>query len=765
MRRNTSINQKDLTNSVFELGGLLEEVEGNILEKLASSSQGKELLAALEKARKNRLLSDEQIKSLLKAVSASPLSIEVIYAVTSNFREIVDTAVENLKRHYDYRLYEYYKKQIDWIVNNLQKNLQMISSSPIVRNFVKELEKTFDKNVSIEILKSFVEYLYSPTVGEKLANLLSNDGSKKIIRVLTSRNLSNASNMVKILSSLLFQEERVREDVIRYLERVRRVREDIKRYLESEHSFLDKSLESYMKMLEEAGYKLSKGIIPKKFLIEESLNKLFKTIGKRYGKYPYLYELLEAIFSKKGLDRFDSLDEVKLYIESFLLSPSLEKVLKKRDSGAIRILPIAGVLIERYGKDGLDITNNLIRILLIHENIKTDTLYYIEKILPYIKEKETFEKLLQLVETYAKIDSDLTVKILESIHTTLDHQFKKREEEVTKSSRGVIDYGIIVRKVNNDLSVLLNTYLREGKEDAIKKLAEYIKGDSKLVEELLYVIGQASLEIPERMIKLGDIIESVDLYHKAGLAYYILDLVAQNLKATYVLFNKRIANGLSRIPKDYSRRIARELAKSARYEKINENNIKLIADLMDKYGIEFPDLVEEIVSSISSESQLKEIVELVLSEDVENVLKNEYSRYSSSIKEFVAKIIKDATEHGYIDKLKSLLNNSDFKRILEVSQDMPTSYLIDLAIKIKEIAKYKNLNEALGKFANVLSIYNNEEYRSKIVKVLEEVKGEDKTMEALNILEKYAPNLKVAIGEICRKYLFKLPWSDYICRE
>jgi len=66
MEQDTSINQKDLMNSIFELGDLIEEVDKDTLKKLASSPAGKKVLTTLIKARKKGLLSVEQLKDLIR---------------------------------------------------------------------------------------------------------------------------------------------------------------------------------------------------------------------------------------------------------------------------------------------------------------------------------------------------------------------------------------------------------------------------------------------------------------------------------------------------------------------------------------------------------------------------------------------------------------------------------------------------------------------------------------------------------------------------
>jgi len=371
-------------------------------------------------------------------------------------------------------------------------------------------------------------------------------------------------------------------------------------------------------------------------------------------------------------------------------------------------------------------------------------LNFIKDILEYANNIEISRRLLKIVETYAKIDRDIVVRIIGNIKKILN---KYIGEDIDK------------RIVNKNLSSLIEIYLRE---DVVKKLAEYAKRDIKFAKKLSDTIRQLSIGSE---IRLEDFISNIDIYYSADpdLAIYVLRLIDRNPnKIAYVLFNRSIIDGLIKMPRDYRQSIAKKLADFAEYRKINlKDYIESLANLMDKYSKDFPEIVEKIVLFHLWDSRLKEIINLALDKDLENILKNEYIRYPTNIKELVAEMITSTANYGYLDRFKLILNNSNFKRIIDAYKYINVG-LVELNIKIAEIVRYNNWDDAIREFANVANLYR-EEDRLKLLFTLDGIKGESKTMEALYILKKYAPNLRAAIEEICKKSLFGREF-DYFYR-
>jgi len=354
---------------------------------------------------------------------------------------------------------------------------------------------------------------------------------------------------------------------------------------------------------------------------------------------------------------------------------------------------------------------------------------------------ETSKKLFQLVETYIKIDKDLTIKILNTIRR------------------------ITSRKTNNNLSTILNAYL---KEEVVKKLTEYVKKNKGFAEKLADSIGEISANSGEKSDEIiGMVIDNIGFYYSVNpkLASYILQLVELNpRKIAYVLFNKFIIAGLLKLRSNYSKNIAEELAYSIEHEKISERDIESIASFMNKYGNVFPELVKTILYFYSwNAHSRKTIIELLISDkDLENILKNEYSKYPPSIRGLVAGIIKNAPEYGYIDKLKPLLNDQNFKRIL-IAHRYISIELTELGRIIKNVMTYNKWNTALRRLANVINMYDRNRLYY-IFSILKDIEGEDKTLKALYVLEKHAPNLRAAISEMCIRSLFKRE-QDYRCKD
>jgi len=358
-------------------------------------------------------------------------------------------------------------------------------------------------------------------------------------------------------------------------------------------------------------------------------------------------------------------------------------------------------------------------------------------------DKETSKKLFQLVETYSKIDEDLTAKIL----TTIGR--------------------ILSRKANNDLSTILNAYL---KEEVVKKLTEYAKKNKNFAEKLADSIGEIFAKSGEKSDEIiGMVIDNIGFYYSVNLklASRILQLVKQDPgKIAHVLFNKFIMAGLLKLRSKYSINIAEELAYSIEHEKISESDIELIASFMNKYGNVFQELVKRVLYFYSSNPHSRRaIIELLISDkDLENMLKNEYSKYPPNIREFVANIIRDAPEYGYIDKLKLLLNNQNFKRIL-VDHKYISIELTKLGNIIQNFMTYDKWDTALKRFANVINMYERERLYYIFSILDDDIEGEDKTLKALYVLEKHAPNLKAAISEMCIRALFKHKEGHYRCKD
>jgi len=453
-----------------------------------------------------------------------------------------------------------------------------------------------------------------------------------------------------------------------------------------------------------------------------SLDHIVRTLEKLKERYRVDEKIL--VRSKEGLDSMDP-NRLELY-KDFLLSRSLEELFNKRGSSAIRIVPIARVLIERYGEEGLNMANRLINILLSNKNLETSILPYIDYIILDSGIREIPEKLLQVVESYAKL-LQAVESYVKADNNPVNEILKRIFRMIVYKKGGVIwDEDLkgyrYVKTDDQGISKLLDIYSIIG-----DWVVEYMNSISykKRAEKLIDFIEENFLK---GNLNLDDIIKSLYIYRRAGLLYHILEVVVDGLigaekikiyggsgtvdeNGVSILFNKSIAEGLSKMPKEYVEMITDDLVDLAKFRRINKDDVELIANLINTYGWGFPQLVKDIIIFWSWYPDINRKTAKLVLEDTElkSILKSEYIEYPSDIKEFLADIIQDSVKYGYVDKLKPLLNNPDFKRMIETLQyTVVTDFdLTRLRGELSLIMKLNDWDKALRKLSEeVLSTYS-----------------------------------------------------------
>ena len=437
MRHDKTINQKDLANSIFEIGNLLEEIDKNKLKKLASSWEGERLLEGLVRAYEKGILNKEQIIRLLKAALRYPK--EFIYYSTDTLNQRLQGKIPSPSDS----KYEIIRTLLTDEVNRLID----IFSSPKIEKFVKkDVKKIFGRRLSKKIIETFGRGVASSITAEKLIDLLNKDYSRKILKTLKSKKPEIVPYFIDSLLHILNGE---------WARKMYIFDECLKSGLLCGEWYVT----NYMKMLEEAGYEPSERVILEVFLTEQLLDSLLRHLAK-YKNSRYFVNLIEKVFITGGLTSLE-IEEAEPYV-NFLISSPLERMFKEMDLLALEILSFFAIeLIMYYRKDGVDIANDIIRILLSYKNLKTDEAFYcIANILDYARKKETCKKLLQVVETYARIDGDRTIEILDNIHRNLKYQFRKKREEMERTY-GHLGYRILYEEIDKYLSRLLDSYLKE----------------------------------------------------------------------------------------------------------------------------------------------------------------------------------------------------------------------------------------------------------------------------------------------------------------
>jgi len=285
------------------------------LKKMIIGYDSREILASLTEAERMGLLRKDEVESYLGRIA------QIIKKIDENLH-IHPVSIDDLLA----QIYE--------ITNNIERAISGQLSSENLRKNLEEILRDLESRYSDENIKYLIELENRMGLSQGVISGLAYEYDSSVFRELLR--LLNKDDFITVIRSLRLYGEEAIADAIYHI------------------GFI---------LAEE---RAAKEYIPKRFIIEEAVEKIVKMFGTR----PYFPDLLHMTLVEYDLTRL-SFEMVRAYLE-VITSPSFRELLDSLYRGNWKqnikyvkedILPFIETLIREFGEKGVEFANEFVKAL------------------------------------------------------------------------------------------------------------------------------------------------------------------------------------------------------------------------------------------------------------------------------------------------------------------------------------------------------------------------------------------------------------------